>query len=144
MNDYGVAEEFGRRLVQRVHQDLLADELRGWRGEHGDFAKQLDAAHFSPEQRRLMWRYAVGLAEAAVYRVVHFLDEEVENERLTLQYTDPALPEDSWEGHLDNPPRVCVRHVRETRRGFREALRRFGAGTSALAGAPSRDITRRL
>ena len=49
-------------------------------------------------------RAVVGLAEAAVYRVVHFLDEEVENERLTLQYTDPALPEDSWEGHLDNPP----------------------------------------
>ena len=102
MNDYGVAGEFGRRLVQRVHHDLLADELRGWRGEHGDFAKQLDAANFSLQQRRLMWRYAVGLAEAAVYRVVHFLDEEVENERLTLHYQDPALPEDTWEGHLDN------------------------------------------
>ena len=102
MNDYGVAGEFGRRLVQRVHHDLLAAELSGWRGEHGDIAERLDAANLSPEQRRLMWSYAVGLAEAAVYRVVHFLDEEVENERLTLRYQDPAYPGDTWEGHLDN------------------------------------------
>ena len=102
MNEYGPAEEFGRRLVQRVHHDLLADELRGWRGAYGETA--LDAAKLTPEQRRLMWRYAVGLVEAAVYRVVHFLDEEVENGRLTLQYKDPAWPEDPWEGHLDNAP----------------------------------------
>src|SRR5687767_7967486 len=102
MNDYGVAEEFGRRLVQRVHQDLLADELRGWRGEYGDLPKQLDAANFSPEQRQLMWRHSVALVQAAVYRVVHFLDEEVENERLTLRYQDPAYRGDTWEGHLDN------------------------------------------